>query len=440
MKKIFTAIALLGISSSIIAQRLLTEDFNYPTGALTTAGGGNVSGGNWVNTSGTVTFLQVTAGSLSYTGYGTGASSTNNNKVSMTATSSSAEDAMRSFAAQTGGTVYASFLMNVIDQTRLLDNTSAAGDFFFAFLSTGSTSNFNAGRVYVRKGVAANTINLGVSVSTTAQSPIVYAPLDYAVGTTHLVTLAFTSVAGTGNDTAKLFVDRPESLTEPLVPDAVSALIPTSTVDPVDVSAILLREGTNTPNVDVDAIKVSTNYYDATLPVTLTSFKGSLFEKSVQLSWTSSNEQNVATYTIERSGNSRSFNSIGNITAQNVDKANYSFVDASPLTGAGYYRLKISDKDGAIKYSGIISINSRKSISAAVFPNPAINNITISHSKAEKGATLIITNTFGQQVRTITVQPGALQTSLAISDLLGGQYMIVFDNNGDRASAKFLKN
>src|SRR5687767_15651759 len=195
---LLTASASLGFS-----QRLLTEDFNYTPGQLTSASSGaNVSGGNWTSHSGTAQYIQVVPGNLTYPNYSTGASATNNNKVAINAITTSAEDANRFFAPPAtppnSGTVYMSFLINVRDLTGLADNT-LPGDYFTGFLNTASTSTLNTIRIYAKKGVAANTFMLGISVttpaSTVAAAPV-YSAGEYAVGTTHLVTAAYQFVPG----------------------------------------------------------------------------------------------------------------------------------------------------------------------------------------------------------------------------------------------------
>ena len=440
MKRILPIVAMLSATYIANGQRLLTEDFNYVPGTLTSANSGsNVSGGNWVGYSGTANNLTVTAGSLSYPGYGTGASATNNNKVAMIATSASAEDAYRSFAPQTGTTVYLSFLANVIDQTRLLENTSTTGDFFVTFLPTGSTTLFNAGRVYIRKGLTANTVNFGVAVSTTANSPIVYAPMDYAVGTPHLITLAFSPGPATGDDTAKLFVDRPVSFTEPLVPDAISILLPTSTADMADVASVVLRQGSATPNVEIDAIKVSTNYYDATLPLDLTSFSAALAGKVVQVKWTTAHENQVKHYSIERSRNGREFQSIGKVEAKNLNNASYQYTDESPLNGSSFYRLLMQDKDGSRTYSAIVNVNSKHGLISDVWPNPVMSNLNVSHGKAAKGAVIIVLDAHGRQLKSIAVAKDAVQTAFPVSEFATGNYILLFDNGGERSTTSFIK-
>ncbi len=449
MKKIFTLLTCLGLITMTFAQRLLTEDFNYPVGQLTAAAAGaNVSGGAWISSSGTGNYIQVAAGSLTYPNYFTNPSGTNNGKVVLNAILTSAEDAYTPLsAAQTAGTVYVSFLLNVRDLINLAENTNLGGEFFAGFLSSTSTSTYNVGRIYIRKGATANTFNLGISATTPSQLPagVSYAPTDYAVGTTHLVTIAFTIVPGALNDNARLFVDAPISVTEP-TPDATTTFVGSTGIEPADVARFFLRQGSTsstlgptTPNADIDAVKVSTIYSDAILPLTLTSFKARLVDKNVQLSWNTSNEENVNSYSIQRSNDGRSFSVIGQLNAQNINQANYLFSDNAPLQGIGYYRLKITDNDGSSRLSAIVSINSRKKISADVFPNPVIDNINVSHTKAGIGASIIIYNNAGQQVKSIKVQPGATQSSFLVNELEKGSYVLAYDNDSESTVTKFIK-
>ena len=60
-------LVMTAMSTTAWAQSLLDENFSYSPGQLTNlSGGANVSGGNWVNFSGTGSPIQVSSGSLSY--------------------------------------------------------------------------------------------------------------------------------------------------------------------------------------------------------------------------------------------------------------------------------------------------------------------------------------------------------------------------------------
>ncbi len=175
------------------------------------------------------------------------------------------------------------------------------------------------------------------------------------------------------------------------------------------------------------------------IPLKLTSFKATLTTEGASLNWTSSNEFNVKNFTIERSADGKIFASIGNITAQNKNEASYTFTDKSLFEGVNYYRLKMTDNNGSFTYSNIVSIINRRSVKTEVFPNPALNNITVTHIKALAGATIVITNVDGQQVKTLSVQSGAIQTNIAVDYLQRGHYIVVFNNNGEKTIARFMK-
>ncbi len=438
MKRIFTLSILLGLGTLSFGQRLVTEDFNYALGGLTDLGTNNVSGGNWTPNSGTGNYLQVTAGSLTYPNYFTSPTPTSN-KLSLVNFPTSSEDAFRSFTPQNSGTVYASALIKVNDVAALDPATTGTGDYFFAFLPSANTTAY-LGRVYIRKGVTANTYVLGVSASTaTSGSPVVYGATEYTVGSTHLITVAFQFVAGATNDIAKLFVDAPYSATEPLVPHATSAFISSGT-EQADVGRVAVRQGAvNNPTVDIDAIKVSTIYADAALPLSLTSFKGSLNGKTALLKWTTFNEVNLHGFSLERSVDGKTYTEINFTKAINtIQQNNYGYTDINVANGVNYYRLKMLDKDGQYNYSSVVVMNNRNVVRAEVFPNPVANTLTVSHPKATNAVIRIVTAE-GRELKKYAVETGAIQTGFPVSGLTKGTYLLIYDNDGAKSVTKFVK-
>ena len=122
--------------SPLVVSPIRVDDFQYAVGQLTdSTGGANVSGGNWVTNTGTGNFLQVSGGSLSYTGY---TSSGVGNKLDVISTTASAEDTFRNFPTRTSGTTYAAFMVNITNTTGLAANTSTTGDYFAGFISSTS--------------------------------------------------------------------------------------------------------------------------------------------------------------------------------------------------------------------------------------------------------------------------------------------------------------
>jgi hypothetical protein len=175
-------------------------------------------------------------------------------------------------------------------------------------------------------------------------------------------------------------------------------------------------------------------------PLNLTSFNASLTERKVQLAWTSLNEQNVNSFEVQRSKDGSHFTPVGRVNATNRNEAAYSYADNAPLAGLSYYRLKMIDNDGSVKYSSVVTIDNRKTVSANVFPNPTTGNLGVTHPKAMTGARISIMSAEGRQVKTFNVATGTVQTNLNVSDLTNGNYVLVFDNDGSKSITKFVKN
>jgi hypothetical protein len=178
----------------------------------------------------------------------------------------------------------------------------------------------------------------------------------------------------------------------------------------------------------------------STLPLSLTAFAASFDGTASQLKWTSANEINLKGFSVEKSLNGIDFSEIAFVRGQNsIQQNSYSFNDADVKTGVNYYRLKIINNDGSVKYSNTIVISNKQSLQTTVFPNPVISNITINHAKAFTGAVLRVFTVDGKLVRTTPVQIGAVQTTLSASQLLKGNYLLIYENNGEKSSVQFAK-
>ena len=141
------------------------------------------------------------------------------------------------------------------------------------------------------------------------------------------------------------------------------------------------------------------------LPVTVINFKAYQTGMPVQIEWTSLEEKNINFYEIESSGNGTDFHILGLIPAsnKNLQQETYHFTDQNPLEGMNFYRLKITDKDGKISYTKIISLNTQNiGESVRIFPNPATMHSFLLELK-NMGAGIYhlqVYNTIGQLVLT----------------------------------------
>ena len=87
------------------------------------------------------------------------------------------------------------------------------------------------------------------------------------------------------------------------------------------------------------------------------------------MNWTTATEQNVEKFIIEYSSNGIDFSSAGAVNASNnISGATYTFRHYT-ITGAKiFYRLYMTDADGAGNYSPFISINSAIATGIKIYP------------------------------------------------------------------------
>lgn len=256
-----TAFLLFGMQMFSYGQLLLDENFSYPAGSLLTANG-------WVAHSGAGTQpITVSNSGLTFTGYvdsgiGNAALVDNNG-----------EDVNKTFAPQSSGSVYVSFMVNVANV--------AAGYFFHIGPSPVGTTF--RGRVYMDA-----TSHFGVGVGSGAAS---YATTTFSTGTTYLLVLKYEIMAGTTNDRVSMFIfDTPMPATEPGSP-TIGPLTDATQAD-ISPGSVALRQYNANENVQVDGIRVGTTwaaiYANALLPVPdnyPTSFAATAAPFSVNLSW-----------------------------------------------------------------------------------------------------------------------------------------------------------
>lgn len=90
------------------------------------------------------------------------------------------------------------------------------------------------------------------------------------------------------------------------------------------------------------------------LPLKFLEFTVKKSNRMAELSWKSENEINTSHFIVERSINGSSYTSIGTVSAFNISAVHrYGFIDAAPISGTNYYRLKQVDRDHRFSYSDV---------------------------------------------------------------------------------------
>lgn len=230
--------------------------------------------------------------------------------------------------------------------------------------------------------------------------------------------------------------------------DAAGDLTPTTSTDPIrfftddgcetesgNVKYISLKASTSTA---IEVASTWTNICGLVLPVNLTSFTAEKNNNEGMLQWQTSNEVNTNYYDVEKSYNGKTFTSIGKVNAKNGTANTYSYNDYSAFTTSSpvvYYRLRMVDINGKVRYSSIIKLSGTNDSKITLYPNPAINTVSISGLNTKDVIRLL---TIDGKVL-LQRNAGAQSVMLNIEKYKSGSYILQVQNENQVVQHKFVK-
>jgi len=168
------------------------------------------------------------------------------------------------------------------------------------------------------------------------------------------------------------------------------------------------------------------------LPIGLTIFQGNKGTDANNITWKAScSAAGTYTFELQRSNDARNFSAVTVITADEVRcQQPFAFADNNFNRNAvNYYRLKMTDVDGKITYSRIISLINKASgiVINGLMPTVTANTtvVVISAAKTET-ISLVVTDVNGRIVKQFSsrVAAGTNNIELSVASLQAGVYMI----------------
>jgi hypothetical protein len=188
---------------------------------------------------------------------------------------------------------------------------------------------------------------------------------------------------------------------------------------------------------------------DHLLPLQLQSFIVVKQAKDVALSWTTSNETNADRYEVQvAKGNdayaAAQFIKINEVLAMNRSQNTYAFTDVElNKTGVRYYRLKIFDKDGSIRYSSVKLVTFTNINDWFVYPNPVKQTLNIVlQAEAGERINMLLQNATGQRVwqqTTIaTGQQDKIKVDIPTLRITPGVYILQASGGGQTTHQKII--
>ncbi|HVS96848.1 MAG TPA: T9SS type A sorting domain-containing protein [Puia sp.] len=183
-----------------------------------------------------------------------------------------------------------------------------------------------------------------------------------------------------------------------------------------------------------------------TLPVVLDDFNAAIgSDNTVALTWKTQMETNSAHFTIERSVDGETWETIGMVRAQgnSAVASDYSFTDERPAGGTNFYRLQMVDLDNSFTYSEVKVVRTSVIGQISFYPNPARDYVNVSLGNGNAGAgtaTVRLISLAGQvmQQQRIAQAPGAV-VSFRVSNYPAGIYILsVVAADGSRDSRQMV--
>lgn len=185
----------------------------------------------------------------------------------------------------------------------------------------------------------------------------------------------------------------------------------------------------------------------APLPVELLLFTGTPYETFNLLEWITASEKDNDFFTIEKSFDGISFETIGTIkgAGNSSVQQNYSMEDNHTANGITYYRLSQTDYDGTASKSSIIAIN-RKNTTCVVraYPNPSIGPCVLKIETVQTGNyTIYINDLYGKEVfrQSIFIDKEVYSYNFNISNYKCGVYNCILENDStkERINIRFIR-
>ncbi|MBL7732135.1 MAG: FG-GAP repeat protein [Chitinophagaceae bacterium] len=182
----------------------------------------------------------------------------------------------------------------------------------------------------------------------------------------------------------------------------------------------------------------------AVLPVELLSFKASWIQKgkTATIDFTTDKEDGTTCrFDIEKSTDGINFITIAGLPATNAPGIQrYHYVDNNATAGKQYYRLKIKDKDGGVKYSNIALLQHSGTTEIIAFPNPATDLLQLELNKNYDKLDIAVLNSAGQLVKRLNnLAANNRLIKIPVSELSPGVYWLQLQIGTDKQVLQFVK-
>ena len=203
---------------------------------------------------------------------------------------------------------------------------------------------------------------------------------------------------------------------------------------------VITIQGLSTTHIPDDITRyltIASTQETTPLPVELVDFELNCKENNVAMTWTTVSESNNDYFTIERSRDGNTFETLAEIDGHGTttSEQHYQWTDNAPLSGMGYYRIAQTDFDGTTAQIATRSAHCTLKDQIDVYPNPFEDILTV---VTALDAHVEIIDIYGKTVTQKNITAG--NSNLTLNDLASGVYIVrVTLSNGHVEDKKIIK-
>lgn len=212
----------------------------------------------------------------------------------------------------------------------------------------------------------------------------------------------------------------------------------------------IMRNGTNADtddnSLDFTATEpVPRNYAFSVVPISLNNFYVAKMGNGFAITWQVTCLSNSVNFQIERSSFSNTgFTAFYSSTESKARCASsFTVNDEQPFAGKTYYRLKITDVDGAVSYSKIVLVQNGSLRNAITMKPTIVTSIAIIQLTADKEgqAFISVADMQGRVVLKTTknITTGENELTFSTNNLSKGQFFVNVILNGESLKTRFIK-
>jgi hypothetical protein len=172
---------------------------------------------------------------------------------------------------------------------------------------------------------------------------------------------------------------------------------------------------------------------ESSFPVEWLAFSAEAEGRAVRLRWTTGSERNNDYFTVERSADGQFFEALGEVEAAgNSDlPVSYQSLDAQPLAGLAYYRIRQTDLDGKTSWSKRVEVRFGPEGGVRAYPNPARDLVYVETTLAVAPEAIALYTLQGQRLELpLSADPAGQRFELRTQWLPAGTYYLEVSQNG----------